>query len=78
MLARSDVIEHLLDIYGRCDRDQPKRNDCYWGKDASGRENGCLKTGWLGRACPHWQPAGAEEIDVIAEVHYSRGKDVKR
>lgn len=63
MLARNELYEYLLDHYGICNRDRPSRNDCYWGKDAAGRDNGCLKTGWRGRGCKHWQPASADIID---------------
>lgn len=65
MLARNELYEQLLDIYGQCDRDRPARNDCYWGKDAVGRDNGCLRVGWLGRSCKHWQPAEADQIEAI-------------
>jgi hypothetical protein len=65
MLARNDLVEYLLDHHGLCDRDRPDRNDCYWGKDAAGRENGCLKVGWLGRGCKHWRPIGGTNLDYI-------------
>lgn len=69
MLARNDLLEHLLNTYGHCDRDNGKQNDCYWGKDASGRENGCLKVGWLGRACRHWHPIDGEILDRLMGSH---------
>lgn len=68
MLARTDLAEHLLDTYGHCDRDNGKQNDCYWGKDAAGRDNGCLKTGWLGRRCSHWRSLGATTYEELMEI----------
>lgn len=62
MLARNELLDHILDTFGRCDRDQPKRNDCYWGP-------GCLKTGWRGRACPHWHPVEGDDLDKIMSAH---------
>ena len=57
MLARDDLTDYLLDHYGACDRDKGDAgNDCYWGKDARGDWNGCLRTGWRGRECKHWHP----------------------
>lgn len=61
MLTHDDLATYLLDTYGACERG----SDCYWGKDANGRENGCLKTGWRGRACKHWQPCGATNYDEL-------------
>jgi len=63
MLARNEVAEYLLDNYGSCDRGA----DCYWGKDRQGRRNGCLYTGWLGRACNHWHPLGATTLDELKD-----------
>lgn len=63
MLARNDVAEYLLDNYGACDRGA----DCYWGKDTRGAFNGCLKTGWRGRACRHWQPSGITSLEEMRE-----------
>lgn len=63
MLARNDILEHLLDTYGTCDRDQGKRNDCYWGQE------GCLRTGWLGRRCKHWHPIEGEALDLLIRSH---------
>jgi hypothetical protein len=68
MLARNSLYEHLLDTYGTCDRDNGRQNDCYWGKDARGNDNGCLKVGWLGRACKHWRPVDAQQIEAIMKV----------
>jgi hypothetical protein len=48
--------EYALDNYGTCDREA----DCYWGKDAAGRFDGCLRVGWRGRDCPHWHPKPAQ------------------
>jgi hypothetical protein len=59
MLARSELAEYVADTYGTCDRDRPGRNDCYWGKD------GCLKTGWRGRGCPHWHPVEGADFDKL-------------
>ncbi len=61
MLARNDLSDYLLDNYGECDRGA----NCYWGRDALGRFNGCLKTGWRGRACNHWHPLGAQTLDEL-------------
>jgi hypothetical protein len=65
-----DLDEYLLDHYGYCDRDQPKRNDCYWGKDERGNNNGCLMVGWKGRNCPHWHPASKQQIDLIKKSYF--------
>jgi hypothetical protein len=65
MLAPNDLAAYIADHHGSCDRDKPKRNDCYWGKDATGRYNGCLKVGWLGRACPHWHPVSATSWEEL-------------
>ncbi len=63
MLARSDVLEYVLDTYGTCDMDKPSRNDCYWGRP------GCLKNGWLGRGCPHWHPVDGERLARLIQIH---------
>ena len=65
--SKDELDDHLLDHYGYCDRDHPTLNqglwnDCYHGKDVRGKDNGCLKIGWKGRACPHWHPGGIDEI----------------
>jgi len=57
--------ERLADLYGHCLRDMPHRNDCYWGTDNRGNYNGCLKTGWVGRSCPHWLPMSADDPLMI-------------
>jgi hypothetical protein len=64
-----ELDNYLLDIYGTCTRDQGKQNDCYWGKDANGRDNGCLKIGWKGRACPHWQPISETQLQQIRRAY---------
>jgi len=65
----TDLHEHLLDHYGRCDRDNPPaRNDCYWGTDDKGRRNGCLFLGWRGRHCPHWHP-DEEQIAIVKKSY---------
>ena len=63
MLARDDLATYIADHYGTCDRDHPARNDCYWGTDAAGRLNGCLRTGWRGVGCPHWHPVEGKSRD---------------
>lgn len=68
-------MTHLLDLYGTCDRDRPDRNDCYWGKDAAGRYNGCLKVGWQGRGCKHWRPAHASQLEIIAKASQLSSQD---
>lgn len=61
--------EYLLDHYGHCDRTA----ECYSGIDAFGRFNGCLKTGWKGRACKHWRPLGAETFDELRRKTAAHG-----
>lgn len=61
MLVRNDLSDYLLDNYGQCDRG----TDCYWGRNAAGQFNGCLKVGWQGRGCKHWQPLGAQTIEEL-------------
>ena len=58
------LSDYLLDHYGFCDRE----TDCYWGKDAKGRDNGCNKIGWKGRSCPHWHPLGATTYEELAQI----------
>jgi hypothetical protein len=58
MLARNALIDYLLDHHGYCDRPMEPRNLCYWGP-------GCLKTGLLGRGCPHWHPIEGEQLYAI-------------
>lgn len=65
----AELLAQWLDTYGTCDRDNGKQNDCYWGKDAAGRENGCLKTGWRGRSCPHWTPIAENELAWLIAAH---------
>lgn len=72
MLARTDALDYVLENYGSCDRDNGKQNDCYWGKDAVGRENGCLKTGWRGRSCPHWHAVEGETLAMLLAMHHPR------
>ena len=67
MLARTeltDLAEYLLDNYGTCERGA----DCYWGKNAVGQFDGCLRTGWRGRECKHWQPLGATTYEELAQL----------
>lgn len=59
----SPIADYLLDSYGTCDRGP----DCYWGKDPAGNFNGCLKTGWRGTACPHWQPLETSSYQELAQ-----------
>lgn len=68
-MTAHELREHLLDNYGTCDRDVPKRNDCYWGKDEFGKDNGCLQMGWKGRACPHWHPVDEIQLGAILSYH---------
>lgn len=72
MLARPDALDYVLEHYGTCDRDAGKQNNCYWGKDGAGRENGCLKTGWRGRDCPHWHPVEGETLATLLAMHHPR------
>jgi len=55
MSDADDLADYLLDHYGTCVRGP----DCYWGVDRHSKFDGCLKTGWKGRGCPHWRPLGA-------------------
>lgn len=48
-----DTADYIADNYGQCLRGP-----------ACGRD-GCLRTGWLGRACPHWQPVKAKDWDEL-------------
>jgi hypothetical protein len=64
MLAHNDLAEYLLDNYGTCDRGA----DCYWGKDAQGNFNGCLRVGWIGRSCKHWKPLGATSYAELSQM----------
>ncbi len=61
MLARNELAEYLLDNYGECERGE----DCYWGKNAFGRWDGCLRTGWKGRLCKYWKPLGATDYEGL-------------
>lgn len=66
MLARDDLRAYLAEHYGTCERDRRQRNDCYWGKDGAGRDNGCLRTGRRHADCLHWRPLPPEELDNLA------------
>lgn len=63
------ATDYVLDNYGTCDRLTEKRNNCYWGTDNRGNENGCLKVGWKGRGCPHWHPVAGAELQDLIERH---------
>lgn len=63
MLARNYLSDYLLDHYGHCDRGA----DCYWGRDAAGQFDGCLRIGWRGRGCKHWHPTGAQTLDELRD-----------
>lgn len=47
--------DYIADNYGTCRRGA----DCYWAP-------GCLRTGWIGRGCPHWQPVKAKTWEELA------------
>jgi hypothetical protein len=68
----AELLAHWLDHYGQCSRDHGKQNDCYWGKDAAGHDNGCLKVGWKGRACLHWTPVSGPELTWLIAAHTYR------
>lgn len=72
-MTRPDALDYILEHYGTCDRDHGKQNDCYWGKDVAERENGCLKTGWRGRNCPHWHPVEGETLTTLLDMHHPKG-----
>jgi hypothetical protein len=57
-----DILDYVLEHFGRCDRDKGKRNDCYWAED------GCLRS-WRGRGCQHWHPVAGDELAVLIAVH---------
>lgn len=61
-MPRRDIADYYLDNYGTCDREA----DCFWGKDAQGNFNGCLRNEWRGRACMHWHPLG---VTSLQELH---------
>jgi hypothetical protein len=63
----NNFSDYLLDNYGECDRNE----GCYWGKDKFGNFNGCLRTGWKGRACKHWRPLGATTLEQLKEKQCS-------
>jgi hypothetical protein len=73
MTARDELREYILDNYGSCDRDTPKRNDCFWGKDENGKDNGCNQVGWKGRACKHWHPVDEIQLEAILSYHVNSG-----
>lgn len=50
MRERDDLAQYLADNYGRC-------------RLAAGCR--CLRTGWIGRACPHWMPTTARDLDEL-------------
>lgn len=57
----TDLAAYLLDNYGVCTAETCR----------------CLKPSkpWLGRACPHWRPAGArnwEELRAFGQNQYAR------
>lgn len=54
----SDLADYLADHYGTCDRGA----DCYHGRAAPGVFDGCLRTGWRGRACDHWAPGRSYDL----------------
>lgn len=55
MLARDDLAEYIAMNYGVCNRIICR----------------CLKDGWLGYGCPHWEPAKARNWDELrAEQEY--------
>lgn len=65
----AELLAHWLDDYGQCSRDNGRQNDCYHGRDAAGRDNGCLKVGWKGRGCPHWTPISGSELVWLVAAH---------
>lgn len=60
----SGDADYILDNYGECTRGA----DCYFGKDAQGRDNGCRKIGWIGRYCPHWKPLGSTSWEELRDA----------
>ena len=71
----AELLAHWLDHYGQCARDNGKQNDCYHGKDAAGRDNGCLKVGWRGRACGYWTPISGNELVWLIAAHTYKDKN---
>lgn len=58
----NDLAAYLLDNYGTCKLGA-----------ACNRPPGCLKLGWIGRACPHWQPLGARTYEELRDLQAKRG-----
>lgn len=44
-----------MTMYGTCQRGA----DCWHGK------GGCLRQGWKGMGCPHWNPVQGEQFNLI-------------
>ena len=57
-----DTEDYLLDNWGICTRPSKDKNQCYWGND------GCLRTGWVGRLCPYWKPSGAKTYGALMSI----------
>lgn len=51
----TDEADYFLDNYGTCEREH-----------LCGRD-GCLRTGWLGRSCPHWKSLGVRSLDELRD-----------
>jgi hypothetical protein len=69
--TKQELLEYLRNEYGSCTRPlgPNDRNDCFWGKNAQGYDDGCLKTGWKGAACPYWQPADEDFLDGLCKAY---------
>ena len=63
-----DLSDYIADNYGVCARGA----GCYWGRDSHGEFDGCLRNGWRGRACSHWQPVAVRTWDELMAMLAAR------
>ncbi len=54
-MTAEQLRKHLDDNYGYCELDSPNCN--------------CLRSGWIGKACPHWVPTGASTWDELRQFN---------
>ena len=62
-MVHAEETDYLKANYGNCDRG----TDCYWGTNAAGQFDGCLKAGWRGCECNHWHPVAANSWAELAD-----------
>lgn len=54
------MSDDLLDVYGQC----------------AAKPCACLKSAWLGRACPHWKPNGAKTVkELLAMARETKARN---